>query len=117
MITEEAFSKYIIAYKNFEQTINRIEEAISGSKYGCNLWESDWYSSVGKMLDTFLDSHFTEKGIDWVYYYLFEDVKDKKIIVEIEDMFGTKVKEFHVNTIDELWNFFLTDKELYFKNV
>ena len=117
MITIEEFSKYIIAYKNFEQAINRMEEAISGSKYGCNLWEFDRYSSVGKMLDIFVDSHFTEKGADWVYYYMFEDIKDKKAIVEVEDMFGTSKKEYHLNTVDELWNFLLTDKKLYFKNV
>ena len=116
MITIEEFSKYIIAYKNFEQAIDRIDEAISGSKYGCNLWESDWYHSVGSMLETFIDSHFTEKGADWIYYYLFEDVDDKLVTITKRDRFGNKEKEYHLNSIDELWNFLLTDKELYFKN-
>lgn len=119
MITKEEFTKYITEFQNFEQAIDRMEEAISGSRHACNLWESDWYDSVGRMLDTFLDSHFTEKGIDWVSYYLFETVDDKLVTIKTEaDMFNEEKEiEYHLNSIDELWNFLLTDKELYFKNV
>ena len=117
MITKEEFIQYITEFQKFDEAIERIEIAVGGSKCACNLWESDWYSNVSKLLDIFVDSHFTEKGADWVYYYLFENINDKKVIIEVEDMFGTDKKEYHLNTIDELWNFLLTDTKLYFKNV
>lgn len=116
MITKKEFTEYITEFQYFDKCIDRMGEAISG-KYGCcGLWESDWYESVAKMLDMFLDSHFTEKGVDWVSYYLFESIDNKKVIIEIEDIFGTVKKEYPLNTIDELWDFLLTDTKLYFKN-
>ena len=117
MITKEEFIQYITEFQKFDEAIERIEVAIGGSKWSCNLWESDWYGNVSKLLDIFINSHFTEKGADWVYYYLFENIDDKKVIIEVEDMFGIEKKEYHLNSIDELWDFLLTDKKLYFKDV
>jgi hypothetical protein len=118
MITKEEFTKYILNYQAFEQAIKRMEEAFSGRPYGCNLFECDWVLSVDKMLDVFIDSHFTEKGSDWIYYTIFEDVEDHKVIVKKEaDMFNKEEEiEYHLNTLDELWDFLLADKKLYFKN-
>ena len=118
MITKEEFVKYITEFQSFEQAIDRMGEAIFGSKYMSNLWESDWYGNVGEMLDTFLDSHFTVDGADWVSYYLFETVDDKSVTVKKEkDIFNEEQEiEYHLNSIDELWDFLLTDKKLYFKN-
>ena len=118
MITKEEFTEYILNYQAFEQAINRMEEAFSGRKYGCNLFDCDWIDSVGKMLDIFIESHFTETGSDWVFYYLFETVGDKKVTITKEaDLFKEKEEvEYHLNSIDELWDFLLTDKKLYFKN-
>ena len=119
MISKEDFSKFILEFQTFEQAIDRIEEAISGSQYGCGLWESDWYSAVGKMFDIFVDTHFTEQGADWVSYYMFEDIEDKLVTVKQErDIFGEEKEiKYHLNSIDELWDFLLTDKKAYFKNV
>ena len=119
MIKKEEFVKYINSYKEFDKAIERLSEAISGSKYGCNIFESDWYESVGRMLDVFMDSHFTEAGVDWICYYLWENVDDKAAYIkQNKDMFN-KEKEirYPLDTIDELWDFLLTDKETYFKNV
>ena len=119
MISKEDFSKFILEFQTFEQAIDRIEEAISGSQYGCGLWESDWYTAVGRMFDIFIDTHFTEKGADWVFYYMFEPVEDKLVTVKQEkDIFNEEKEiEYHLNSIDELWDFLLTDKKAYFKNV
>ena len=118
MITKEEFTEYILNYQVFEQAINRMEEAFSGRKYGCNLFDCDWVDSVGKMLDIFIESHFTETGSDWIFYYLFETIGDKKVTITKEaDLFKEKEEvEYHLNSIDELWDFLLTDKKLYFKN-
>ena len=116
MITEKDFSKFLTEYKFFEEATRRMKETFCGKSH--LFVECDWVDSVGKMLDIFIDSHFTEKGADWIYYYLFEDVGDHKVIVKKEaDMFNKEEEiEYHLNSIDELWNFLLTDKKLYFKN-
>ena len=118
MITKKEFTKFINQYQIFDTALNRISEAVSGSKYGLTLFETDWGEAVGKMLDIFLDSHFTEEGVDWVIYYLFEDIEDKLVIVtEPADMFNKEKKiEYHLNSLDELWDFLLTNKKTYFKN-
>ena len=117
MITKSEFSDFVKEYNEFSNAIDRISEAISPGYYGgCNLFESDWYNAVGQMFDTFVYSHFTEKGADWIFYYMFENIDDKLVTINDEDMFGDKKKEYHLNSIDELWDFLLTDKKLYFKN-
>ena len=119
MISKEDLSKFILEFQTFEQAIDRMEEAISGSQYGCGLWESDWYSAVGRMFDIFIDTHFTEQGADWVFYYMFENIEDKIVTVKQDkDIFNEEKEiEYHLNSIDELWDFLLTDKKAYFKNV
>jgi len=119
MINKEDFFKFISEFQIFEQAVGRMEVAISGSRYGCGLWESDWYSAVGKMFDLFVNTHFTELGADWVFYYMFEDIEDKLVTVKQEkDIFNEEKEiEYHLNSIDELWDFLLTDKKTYFKNV
>lgn len=118
MITKKEFFKFIEAFKIFEKGLDRISIALSGSKYGIPLFESDWGDAVGEMLDVFLDSHFTVEGADWVYYYLFEDIEDKLVeVTKSADMFNEERKiEYHLNSLDELWDFLLTDKKAYFKN-
>lgn len=118
MITQEEFRKFIEKYNEFDEAINRIEEAFCGSRFGLNLFDCDWVDAVGQMFDTFIESHFTEKGSDWIYYYLYEDIGDHKVIITKEaDMFNEEKEiEYHLNSIEDLWNFLLTDKKKYFKN-
>jgi len=117
MITKDDFSKFLTEYEFFKKAIDRFGKALGGNEF-YYIYECDWYDSVGIMLEIFIDSHFTEKGADWIYYYLFEDIEDHKVIVTKEaDLFGDKEKvEYHLNNIDELWNFLLINKNLYFKN-
>ena len=117
MITKEEFCKFITSYQEFQDNIDKFDMAITGKNYPTILFETKWFSAVGKMLDAFLDSHFTEEGIDWICYYLFEDIGDKVVTVEYEDLFGEKEIEFHLNSVDELWDFLISDKTAYFKNV
>jgi hypothetical protein len=120
MITKKEFTDFIKSYQTFYKAFERIEEALMGRKYICsNLYESDWYESVGKMLDIFIDSHFTEEGADWVNYYLWEDVDDKAAYIKQDKDIFNEEKEirFPLDTLDELWDFLLTNKKLYFKNV
>ena len=119
MINKENFIKFIESYQEFENGINKLDMAITGRSCPTILFECGWYDSVGKMLDSFLDGYFTEKGADWIFYFLFEDVNDKAAYIKQEgDMFNEEKEiRYPLDTIDELWDFLLTDKKLYFKNV
>ena len=119
MISKELFVKYLKQFQRFNAAVERIEGALTGRRYSSNLYDSDWYDSVGAMLDLFLESHFTECGADWICYYLFEDVDDKAAYVTRDKDIFNEEKEirYPLDTIDELWDFLLTDKNLYFKNV
>lgn len=115
MINKECFVKFISKYKEFDTAIERISNSISGKKYSIDLFESDWYEAVGDMLDTFLKSHFTEDGIDIITWWLFEDV-DHTIWQQVEPTLfeeNTEIK-YHLNTIDDLWNYLVEYKEDYF---
>lgn len=119
MITKEEFVKFIQSYIEFEEYVDNFDKAITGKSHPTILFETKWYEAVDKMLDSFLDSHFTDYGVDWICYFLFEDVDDKAAYIKQEgDMFN-KEKEirYPLESTDELWDFLLTDKKLYFKNV
>lgn len=115
MLTKTEFADYITEYLKFEEGVDKLSNLLGNIP----LYESNLYGNVGKMLDLFLDSHFTEEGVDWVCYYLWENVDDKYVkITKPKDIFNEEEEiEYHLNTLDDLWNFLLTDKERYFKNV
>ena len=119
MIAKEEFIKFIQSYQEFENSVDRFDKAITGKSYPSILYETKWYEAVGRMLNSFLDSHFTDYGIDWICYFLFEDVDDKAAYVKQEgDMFNEEKEiRYSLESADELWDFLLTDKKLYFKNV
>ncbi len=114
MITKEHFIDFITEYQNFDKAIERLEIAISGKKYGCNLFESDWYESVARMFDVFLESFFTDDGQDVITWWLFEDV-DHIIWQKTDpDLFNGKSEiEYNVNDIEDLWNYLFKYKEDY----
>lgn len=118
MIEERTFKRFLEEWQTFDSSMERIIEAVSGNRYGIDLYSTDWYNSVGIMLDLFIDSHFTEQGADIINYFLFETIPDKAIYVNQEkDMFNEEKEiRYPLETIDDLWNFLLTDVKLYFKN-
>ena len=120
MITKEQLSEFLDRYSNFDRAVTRMGEAISGKSYpyNTNLFETDWYTHVSEMYDIFLESHFTDEGIDWINYYFFEDIEDHLVTVTVSaDLFNKEHEvEYHLNSVDELWDFLLTNKKLYFKD-
>ena len=117
MLNKESFIKFISHYKTFNKAFERIEEALCGRKYVSNLYESDWYESVGYMLDIFLESHFTEYGCDLISSYLFEDCTEFWINKD-KTLFEDKKEEHYTfNTLEELYDVMLKFKNDYFLNV
>jgi hypothetical protein len=117
MLTKEEFIKFIESYQEFQNGTDKFDMAITGKNYPSILFECGWYDAVGKMLDVFLDSFFTDSGIDWIFYFLFEDVNDKAAYVTKEgDMFNEKKEiRYPLGTVNELWDFLQTDVKIYFK--
>lgn len=116
MITKEQFIKFITEYDKFSKSIDRISEAIYGNNYG-SLYDSDWFNSVGLMFDTFMESHFTDKGCDLINSYMFDDFDGSHgiIIYEPADIFY-KEKKVVIETLDELWIYLNCYKSIYIKN-
>lgn len=117
MINKNEFTKFIEAYQIFESGMDRLSFALTGSKYGIPLFETDWGDAVGTMLDTFLDSHFTNDGCDLVTWWLFEDV-DKLITQKVNpDLFnGESEIEYDVEDIEALWDYIQKYKNDYLLN-
>ena len=118
MISKNEFFKAIETHQKFEDAIERISNAISGDGRTVFIYDSDWVEAEGKLLDIFLSSHFTEEGVDTIYWWLYESVDKVIYVTEEADMFREETEEaVPVRTIGQLWNFFEREPEVYFKNV
>ena len=117
MISKEEFIKFIKAYDEFENGINRIEKAFSENKpYTIDLWGCAWVDAVSKMWDQFMYSHFTETGCDLINWWKFEDVDHIITQTVTPDLFSDKSKiEYNVNDIEDLWNYLTKFTSDYFK--
>ena len=115
MLTKRQFINFIRFYQEFSTAVDRFDKAITGKSYSTILFEADWYNSVGKLLDIFLESHFNEDGQDLVTWWLFEDVDHT--IYHQPDLFseGKKI-EYDVNKLEDLWEYLIMYKEDYFND-
>lgn len=117
MITKEIFIKFINQFNSFVQGIERLENAIKGSGGYCELFETDWFINAEGMYDTFLESHFTESGIDLINWWKFENVDHIIWQKTNPDLFiGKSEIEYNVNELEDLWNYMIKYKEDYFLN-
>ena len=117
MITKEIFVDYLTNAIKFDKAVNRLEEAISGKPYGCDLYESDWCLAESNMLDLFLRGWFNVQGLDLIYWWMYESV-DKVITQKVDsDLFnGESEINYDVESIDDLWNYLVRYKNDYFLN-
>ena len=116
MITQEEFNSFINNFQAFEKSIDRFGKALGGKEF-YYIYECDWYDNVGKMLDIFLESHFTEDGQDLVTWWLFEDVEHIIWQTVDPDLFHGKSEiEYNVEEIWDLWDYMVKYKKDYFKD-
>lgn len=106
MLTEELFKQYLKNWKIYDKCIDKINEVLNG-KYSSGLYESEWNNAVGIMLDTFINSHFTEEGCDLVNAYLFEP----PLVIHEKDIFGEK--EINIDDLDTLWKYLISHNYIY----
>lgn len=114
MLTKKEFIKFIEYYQKFSDGVDRFDCAVTGKSYPTLFFETDWFKAVGKMLDIFLDSHFTEEGCDLITWWLFEDVDH--IVYETPNLFSEgKQIEYDINDIEDLWRYIVAFKDWYLK--
>ena len=117
MITKDEFIQFIESYQEFDSAVERISKAIVGKhSWSIDLFESDWFMAVGKMLDIFLKSHFTDDGVDMITWWMFEDV-DHIVWQQVEPTLFDDTEEikYNLKTIDDLWDYLMEYKENYVK--
>lgn len=116
MITQEEFNSFINNYQAFKKSIDRFGKALGGKDFYF-IYECDWYGNVDKMLDIFLESHFTEDGQDLITWWLFEDVEHIIEQTVDPDLFHGKSEiEYNVEEIWDLWDYMVKYKKDYFKD-
>lgn len=109
MISKEDFIKYLDSWQEFESKICEIESVLQ-----VDLYESDLYGNAFDMLSQFLHLNFTDDAVDTIGWYLWEDVD--KVIYITEDLFEES-RKVYLNSLSNLYDFFMTDLKFYFKNV
>lgn len=82
-------------------------------KLDVDMYESLLYVNVGYMFDKFMESHFTEDGCDWIFWWIYErpDIGGNGPDNKAWDEDG---KLIPFDTVDDLWNFLV--KNDYFKH-
>lgn len=92
-MTIKEFTELIEDYQKNRQNIDTI----------CNVfpcfWELDCVDYGCKMFDKFLEIYFTEEGLDWIYWYLYE--KDNNPEYKAWDKDNNEIP---TETIEDLWN-------------
>ena len=88
---------------------NRIEERFDelGKILGSGILDSNLVSDICMLFDNFISSHFTEAGIDLIFWWLYEDVEKK--IYKGDD------ESINVEELEDLWSFMCDNKSVYFK--
>lgn len=113
-MNKKLFVEYLTTFNNFDNAIGRLGKAFIGDFYSDLIYETDWYEYVGKMYNIFLQSHFTEYGIDLINAFLFEDCREFWVDKD-RTLFEDKKKEHYTfDTLEELYDVMRIFKEEYF---
>lgn len=117
ILTKEEFIDFFLNYKKFSDSIDQIDKVLGGC-----MWESNWCNAVGLMVDTFIYSHFTDKGSDLIQGFLFDNLDGWGLTIYENvspNLFNKEEKEkcIEINTLDELWDYITKsgNKEIYCK--
>lgn len=92
---KENFIKLIQTAEKFDAEIERWYD------FGIELQELPICELPWKMFDCYIDDHFTEDGIDWINWYLFE--RRSIFTGEVMACWDEEGNEFYVNTPEDLW--------------
>lgn len=88
MISREKFDSIVLEYYKQDKRIDTIGEFIP-SYYDSPIVEYGW-----KMFDEVKQAYFTEEGVDWIDYYLYENP---------EKCYYQDEQRVPLETLDDLW--------------
>lgn len=88
MIGKEKFTELIQEYYKQDKRIDKFDELLPGC-YGSPILDYGW-----KMFDELKEAYFTEEGVDWINYFLYENPEKRYYIDDTE---------IPLKTIDDLW--------------
>lgn len=98
----------MITLENFKETLRIYQDFIAKQEIlksaGIDILES-WLNDLpGLLFDQWCKSNFTDEGVDWIYWWLFEDV-DKVIYFETDTLFGHQSVKLDITTVEALYNY------------
>lgn len=96
MITKEKFINIIDSIEIFDKELDNWYDV------GIDIIESPLIESVWKVFQETLSIFFTEAGIDWIYWYLFENHSINTN--EPLPCYDENNKRFYVRNSEDLWN-------------
>jgi len=92
-MNKELFKRILNEFIKLEDFTDSLNEL------GLNIIETPLYNTSGYLFDKLIESYFTEEGVNWVTWYMFEKRPcPEQIHATDED--GNEI----CNNIDELWD-------------
>lgn len=84
------------------ETVEKFNEALdSFHNVGIDIYDSHLVESFNKLEDMFMKANFTEEGVDWIYWYLYERIS--LVTGEVLACYDENGKEFFVENPEDLW--------------
>lgn len=99
MITKEEFIKFISKHQQWEKRLYEVEEVL-----GVFPLEMDWVEYGAILFDDTLHLLFTEKGVDWINWWLTEKILVNAKIRSKCYAYDKNNNEIPTETIDDLWD-------------
>ena len=110
MISKELFISTLKNIQTFDKEITKVGELLNGGDV-FPIYNSQLFMSVDNIIQNFLETNFTEKGIDEINWWLYEAGDKKFAKIHYSDFFGEYDKVFDVNLPEKFWNYLITFKE------
>lgn len=95
MITEKHFIELINNYQNWNKQIDAFEDVLNNA---AALRECSIFMYTELLFDQLLNAYFTEEGVDWVYWWLFDRPTNHYSSANINR------ETVPADTVEDLWN-------------
>ena len=92
-MNKELFKNILNAFIELENFADKLNEA------GIDIVETPAYNTSGYLFDRVLEAYFTNEGVNWITWYMFEK-RPCPTQIHATDEDGNEI----CNNIDELWD-------------
>lgn len=95
MISKETFLKTIESHRKYNEIVDNLSELLKAPI----LYEANIISIPFEWFDTILETNFSEEGIDWINWYLYDRPKDNPTVTLADG------QTIDIDTDEKLWEF------------